>query len=98
MSVLTNRRSACPSPRSIFPGPAGGPVAALRDDTKLVLYVGAAARPDIQLFSAAGSPLGRVLWEPRARVATAGWTSQEQLLVLDDAAQVRDGRMMFPNT
>lgn len=63
-------------------------MAALRDDTKLVLYMGAAARPDIQLFSAAGSPLGRVLWEPRARVAAAGWTSEEQLLVLDDAAQV----------
>ncbi|KAL4440601.1 hypothetical protein ABPG75_003602 [Micractinium tetrahymenae] len=72
----------------VFPAPAGGPVAALRDDTKLVLYVGAAARPDIQLYSAAGGPLGRVLWEPRARVAAAGWTSGEQLLVLDDAAQV----------
>lgn len=76
--------SAC----RVFPGPAGGPVAAVRDDTKLVLYVGAAARPDIQLFSAAGVPLGRVLWEPRSRVAAAGWTAAEQLLVVDDAAQV----------
>lgn len=81
-------RPALPRRRSVFPAPAGGPVAALRDDSKLVLYVGAAAQPDIQLYSAAGGPLGRVLWEPRARVAAAGWTSQEQLLVLDDATQV----------
>jgi hypothetical protein len=53
-----------------------------------VLYVGAASKPDIQLLSAAGAPLGRVLWEPRARVLAAGWTSGEALLVLDDAAQV----------
>ena len=64
-------------------------MAALRDDTKLVLYVGASAKPDILLFSAAGAPLGRVLWEGRARVLAAGWTSGEQLLVVDDAAQVR---------
>ncbi|PSC71888.1 Vacuolar sorting-associated 16, partial [Micractinium conductrix] len=36
----------------IFPAAAGGPVAALRDDTKLVLYVGAASRPDIQILTA----------------------------------------------
>ena len=74
--------------RRVFPAPAGGPVAALRDDTKLVLYMGAAARPDIQMFSAAGAALGRALWEPRTRVTAAGWTADEQLLVVDDAAQV----------
>ena len=76
-------------PCRVFPAAAGGPVAALRDDTKLVLYVGASAKPDILLFSAAGAPLGRVLWEGRARVLAAGWTSGEQLLVVDDAAQVQ---------
>ena len=74
--------------RSIFPAAAGGPVAALRDDTKLVLYVGAASRPDIQILTAAGASLARVLWEPRARVLAAGWLSDETLLVVDDEAQV----------
>lgn len=117
----------------MFPAPFGGPVAALRDDSKVglqagilgwlqlggardplhlpvpvtvvshchscsscvhltpqvVLYVGGFTKPDIQLFSAAGHPLGRVLWDSRARVVAAGWTRSEQLLVVDDAAQVR---------
>ncbi|PRW05770.1 Vacuolar sorting-associated 16 [Chlorella sorokiniana] len=72
----------------VFPAPSGGPVAALRDDSKVVLFVGGFTKPDIQLFSAAGHPLGRVLWDSRARVVAAGWTRGEQLLVVDDAAQV----------
>lgn len=54
----------------------------------MVLYVGAMTKPDIQIFSAAGRPLGRVLWASRARVAAAGWLAGETLLVLDDGAQV----------
>lgn len=56
---------------------------------QVVLYVGGFTKPDLQLFSAAGLPLGRVLWDSRARVVAAGWTKAEQLLVVDDAAQVR---------
>lgn len=62
----------------------------LRDDRKLVLYLGAATKPDIQLFTAAGSPLGRVLWD-KGRVLAAGWGLEEQLLVVDDRGQVRWG-------
>ena len=50
--------------------------------------MGAMTKPDIQIFSAAGRPLGRVLWASRARVAAAGWLAGETLLVLDDGAQV----------
>lgn len=75
-------------PSRVFPAPAGGPIAALRNDAKVVLYVGAVTKPDIQIFSAAGRSLGRVLWDSRARVAAAGWLAAENLLVLDDAAQV----------
>jgi hypothetical protein len=41
----------------VFPALAGGPVALLRDDTKLVLYVGGFTKPDLQLYSAAGALL-----------------------------------------
>lgn len=58
---------------------------------QVVLYVGGFTKPDLQLFSAAGLPLGRVLWDSRARVVAAGWTKAEQLLVVDDAAQARTG-------
>ena len=66
-------------------------VCPLLSPIQVVLYVGGFTKPDLQLFSAAGLPLGRVLWDSRARVVAAGWTQAEQLLVVDDAAQVRTG-------
>jgi hypothetical protein len=72
---------------SVFPAAVGGPVAALRDESKLVLYVGGLSKPDIQILSASGAALGRVLWDG-GRVVAVGWTAAEQLLVLDDRAQV----------
>ncbi|EFN53979.1 hypothetical protein CHLNCDRAFT_135924 [Chlorella variabilis] len=71
----------------VFPAPAGGPIAALRDDSKLVLYVGGFTKPDVQVFSGAGAPLGRVLWDG-GHVLAAGWTAGEQLLVLEAGAKV----------
>lgn len=65
----------------------------LHPTPQVVLYVGGFTKPDLQLFSAAGRPLGRVLWDSRARVVAAGWTRAEQLLVVDDAAQV--GRLRW---
>ena len=58
-----------------------------RDETKVVLQLGSFSRPDIQIFSAAGTPLGRVLWDG-GRVLTAGWTDSEELLVVDDRGRV----------
>ena len=77
-----------PTQRSVFPASAAGPVAALRDDAKLVLYVGSFAKPDLQLYTAAGAPTARILWDRPARLLAAGWTSAERLVVVDDAAQV----------
>lgn len=78
LPVLAKVASRCHSlPPCVHPTP------------QVVLYVGGFTKPDIQLFSAAGHPLGRVLWDSRARVVAAGWTRNEQLLVVDDAAQVR---------
>eukprot|EP00887_Chlorella_sp_A99_P002232 scaffold10.g2232.t1 len=71
----------------VYPAPFGGPVAASRDDNKVLLFKGAFAKPDVQLFTAAGRPLGRVLWD-KGRIVEAGWTSAEELVTVDDRGQV----------
>ena len=74
-------------PCRIFAAPFGGPIAMCRDEGKVVLHLGAFSRPDIQLFSPSGAPLGRVLWD-KGRIVAAGWTSMEELLVVDDGGRV----------
>jgi vacuolar protein sorting-associated protein 16 len=60
-----------------------------RDETKVVLQLGSfGSRPDIQIFSAAGIPLGRVLWDG-GRILAAGWSDVEELLVVDDRGKVQ---------
>ncbi len=60
----------------------------LRHDRKLVLYTGTLSKADIQIFSAAGSLLGRIPWDG-GRVAGAGWTANDELLVVETNGQVR---------
>jgi hypothetical protein len=72
---------------SVYSGSLGGPIAAFRDERKIVLYVGAMTKPDIQLFTAAGLPLGHVPWD-KGRIVTAAWTMHDQLLVVDEHGQV----------
>jgi hypothetical protein len=63
--------------------PGGGALAAFRDEAKVALHLAAFARPDVRLFDGAGEPLGRVPWDG-ARIAAAGWTRGEELLVVDE--------------
>lgn len=74
----------------IFPCQFAGPIAVCRDETKVVLQLSGSfgSRPDIQIFSSAGLPLGRVLWDG-GRVLAAGWTDVEELLVVDDRGRVQ---------
>lgn len=58
-------------------------MAVCRDETKVVLALGASARPDIAIYDAAGGRLGRVVWDG-GRVLAAGWTDTEGLVVIDD--------------
>lgn len=76
------------APCSIFPAPFGGPVALVRDDKKVLLFRGTSARPDVAICSAAGRPLGRVLWEG-PRLVAAGWTADERLVAVDERGSVR---------
>ena len=45
----------------------GGPVALIRDESQLVQLAGGESRPLVLLFTAAGRPLGKFLWD-KARV------------------------------
>ncbi len=57
--------------------PFGGPIAAMRDDSKMVVVAaGASTRPVVRLFSAAGAELGSFLWE-RGPIAGWGWSDQQ---------------------
>lgn len=53
----------------------------------MVLQLGAFSSPDIQLFSAAGAPMGRILWNS-GHIVEAGWTSEEEFLVVNDRGMV----------
>lgn len=82
----------CSLPHTLFRlaiAPCGGPIAAVRDESKLVALGpgGGAGRLVVRLFSASGGELGSVLWE-RGRLALLGWTPRMQLLLLDDTGKV----------
>lgn len=58
--------------------PFGGPVAIVRDDRKIIKNAAGQLRSGtVQIFDAAGAPLGKFLWDRPARLVTFGWTDQE---------------------
>lgn len=63
-------------------------MATVWDEAQVRLYIGSASRPDIHIYSAAGRQLGLVLWE-RGSVLAAGWSSAEELLVVEEEGTVR---------
>ena len=65
----------------------GGPIAMVRDDRKLVVVQGAATKPVVRVFTAAGRALAAFMWD-RGRVAGMGWSNQEDLLIVEDTGQV----------
>ncbi|KDD72736.1 hypothetical protein H632_c2958p0, partial [Helicosporidium sp. ATCC 50920] len=71
-----------------FGGPAGAPLAVVRDDSKVMLYVDGAATPDVHIYSGSGRQLGTVLWG-RSRLLAAGWTPEEEFLSLDSQGVLR---------
>jgi hypothetical protein len=58
--------------------PYGGPVAIVRDDRKIIKNAAGQLRSGtVQIFDAAGAPLGKFLWDRPARLVAFGWTDQE---------------------
>jgi vacuolar protein sorting-associated protein 16 len=73
----------------LIPGNQGGLIAAFRDDSKVVLYVGPAAGPNIRIFSAAGKSIGMLEWKPQyGRIIEAGWTPEEKFIIVADTGSV----------
>ena len=60
----------------------------VRDDRKLVVIQGAATKPVVRVFTAAGQALAAFMWD-RGRVVGMGWSNQEDLLIVEDTGQVR---------
>src|SRR3989338_2075680 len=57
-----------------FPAPFGGPVAVIRDDSKLTMVSGN-MKPLIQVFTSTGTLISSFLWE-KPRIVDIGWTKQ----------------------
>ncbi|KAG8823521.1 hypothetical protein FRC18_010714, partial [Serendipita sp. 400] len=67
----------------------GGPIAIMRDNTKLIaLGRTTFTKPVIQVFSSSGVHLATINWE-LSKVVSLGWTSSEQLVVLNEDGQYR---------
>lgn len=75
-----------PDVQLVAAAPFGGPVAATRDESKIV-KVGGALRPEVCIYTAAGTPLAAFRWT-RGRIAGLGWTAQEKLVVVEEGGGV----------
>ncbi|XP_017856244.1 PREDICTED: vacuolar protein sorting-associated protein 16 homolog isoform X1 [Drosophila arizonae] len=66
--------------------PYGGPLAAIRDATKLVPVKGA-ARPMIRIFDTSGNETGHILWN-HGKLISMGWSDTEELICVLENAKV----------
>jgi hypothetical protein len=68
----------------------------VRDDRKLVVVTGGLTKPVVRIFTAAGAPLAAFVWDA-GRVVAMGWTSEEDLLMVEDNGEVRCPCMQQPH-
>ena len=68
-------------------GRYGGPIAMVRDDRKLVVVTGGLTKPVVRIYTAAGQAMAAFVWD-HGRIAALGWTSEEDLLILEDSGEV----------
>ncbi|KAJ7569267.1 hypothetical protein O6H91_01G069300 [Diphasiastrum complanatum] len=72
----------------------GGPIAIIRDDSKIVQLRAESARPKLLIFSSSGVLLSSIVWDrPGGRLIALGWTSKEILLCV-----MQDGNIFQYNT
>lgn len=72
----------------------GGPIAIIRDESKIVQLRAESARPRLLIFSASGTLLASVPWDrPGGRLIGLGWTDDETLICV-----VQDGTIFQYNT
>ncbi|XP_074556123.1 protein VACUOLELESS1 [Curcuma longa] len=73
--------------------PFGGPVAAIRDDSKIVQLYAESARRKLLIFNAAGRPLASAVWDrPGGRLVGMAWTDDQVLVCV-----VQDGTVYSYN-
>ena len=71
----------------------GGPIAIIRDDSKIVQLRSESARPRLSIFSSSGNLISSILWDrPGGRLVALGWTEEENL-----ACIVQDGTIFLYN-
>lgn len=61
--------------------PFGGPIAAVRDERKMVVVQGGSMDPIVRLFTSSGVQLGSFAWQG-GKLALMAWTQEEELLML----------------
>eukprot|EP00268_Persea_americana_P035161 TRINITY_DN3472_c0_g1_i2.p1 TRINITY_DN3472_c0_g1~~TRINITY_DN3472_c0_g1_i2.p1 ORF type:complete len:842 (+),score=156.20 TRINITY_DN3472_c0_g1_i2:162-2687(+) len=67
--------------------PFGGPIAVIRDDSKIVQLFSESARRKLHIFNSAGVPLSSAVWDrPGGRLVGLSWTDDQTLV-----AVVQDG-------
>ncbi|CAN6453034.1 unnamed protein product [Victoria cruziana] len=69
----------------------GGPIAAIRDDSKIVQLFAESARRKLLIFNSAGILLASAIWDrPGGRLVGMGWTDEETLVcVVQDGSVYR---------
>ncbi len=90
--VLANKNftaatSLCNPPR-LACAPFGGPVAAIRDERRMVVITSGNMRPVIRTFTAAGEQLGAMVWE-RGSILEWGWSDDLELIIVEASGRVR---------
>ena len=68
--------------------PFGGPIAAIRDERRMVVITGGGMRPVIRTFTAAGEQLGAMVWE-RGTIVEWGWSDDLELIIMEVSGRVR---------
>lgn len=73
--------------------PFGGPIAIIRDDSKIVQLRAESARPRLLIYSASGTLRASIPWDrPGGRLVGLGWTEDETLVCI-----VQDGTIFQYN-
>ncbi|KAI9204231.1 Vps16, N-terminal region-domain-containing protein [Polychytrium aggregatum] len=73
----------------IAAAPFGGPLAVIRNDTKLHELRTKSTKPTLSIYTSSGELLSRIEWENRNRIVGMGWTAQERLVCVLENGFVR---------
>ncbi|KAI8822509.1 Vps16, N-terminal region-domain-containing protein [Fimicolochytrium jonesii] len=73
---------------TVVVAPFGGPIAAIRDDRKIMALRGQTTQPDLRIYTSAGNLITQLQWD-KGRIIGLGWTNTEHLLCVLEGGLVR---------